>query len=354
MKTFLDRRSFIKMTTLGGIIMSTPGLASIFPISDKKMLPPLLIDLKGNPIVTLDEWKKQQELIRKRWLEYLGDLDSNPNPPKLQLIKEDRPEDLIRQLVSYESEPGITVQGYLIKPREISRPLPAVVAMHSTSDRQMVYIAGVEKGKIVDFGYQLAKRGFVVFCPLCFLWHDKGDRSYEQQVERFHKRHPKSKGMAKMLFDAKRAVDVLDNLDEVDSNRIGAMGHSLGAKEVLYLAAFDERVKVAVSNEGGIGIDFSNWDDVWYLGKEIHDFGHQHHELLSLIAPKPFLLIGGDAADGKRSEPYIESVLPVYGLYGEEKKKDIKLSNHGQGHSAGPLAQTWTYEWLIKYLMPAG
>ena len=75
---------------------------------------------------------------------------------------------------------------------------------------------------------------------------------------------------------------------------------------------------------------------------------------MSLVAPNPFLLIGGDSADGKQSEPYIESVLPVYDLYGEEKKKNLKLSNHGQGHSAGPLAQTWTYEWLIKYLMPAG
>ncbi len=145
MKTFLDRRSFIKMTTLGGLSMSTPSLASIFPVSNKETLPPLLVDSKGNPIATLDEWEKQRELIRERWLEYLGALESNPNPPKLQLIKEDRPEDLIRQLVSYESEPGITVQGYLIKPREISKPLPGIVAMHSTSDRQMVYITGVEK-----------------------------------------------------------------------------------------------------------------------------------------------------------------------------------------------------------------
>lgn len=39
-----------------------------------------------------------------------------------------------------------------------------------------------------------------------------------------------------------------------------------------------------VSNEGGIGIDFSNWDAIWYLGKEIHRFGHKHHGVLSLGA----------------------------------------------------------------------
>ena len=154
-----------------------------------------------------------------------------------------------------------------------------------------------------------------------------------------------------MLFDAQRAVDVLDNLSEVDPGRIGAMGHSLGAKEALYLAAFDERVKVTVSNEGGVGIDFSNWDAPWYLGRGIHDFGHQHHELLALIAPKPFLLIGGDFADGKKSEPYIDAVKPVYGLYGKDKMKNIKLLNHGQGHSAIHVAQSWTYNWLIDHLL---
>ena len=155
--------------------------------------------------------------------------------------------------------------------------------------------------------------------------------------------------MAKMLFDAQRAVDVLVNLEEVDPERIGAMGHSLGAKEVLYLAAFDDRVKVTISNEGGIGIDFSNWDDVWYLGKDIHNFGYQHHEILALVAPKSFLLIGGDGYDGEISKPYIEAVLPVYDLYGN-KKQNVELFNHGQGHSAVPAAEKATYDWMKKYL----
>ena len=345
----MKRRLFLKTTTLAGVSLSFAGLTSGIPGKKAEELQPLLIDSKGMPIKSLSGWKKQREVIKKRWLNYLGALEPNPVPPELKVLKEDRPKGLIRQLVEYESEPGIMVKGYLIKPQNISKPLPGVVAMHSTSDKQMVYIAGVEEGKIVAFGYKLAQQGFVVFCPLCFLWHNKGERTYEQQVELFHKQHPNSKGMAKMLFDAQRAVDVLVNLEEVDPERIGAMGHSLGAKEVLYLAAFDDRVKVTVSNEGGIGIDFSNWDDVWYLGKDIHNFGHQHHEVLSLVAPKSFLLIGGDSADGEKSRPYVEAVLPVYDLYGN-KRQNIELFNHGQGHSAIPAAEKLTYDWMKKYL----
>jgi dienelactone hydrolase len=154
--------------------------------------------------------------------------------------------------------------------------------------------------------------------------------------------------MAGMLYDAMRAVDILETLPEVDRSRIGAMGHSLGAKESLYLGAFDERVKVIVSNEGGIGIDFTNWDDSWYLGKEIHSFGHQHHEILALCAPKPFLLIGGSASDGEKSRKYIDAVKPVYKLYGKEQ--DLDFFNHGKGHNIVPEADKAAFDWLTDHL----
>ena len=352
-----SRRYFLKKTFNGITVLSLSSFFSFFHSGtcfaglsqNSDDLYPLLVDTTGNSIATLTEWKKQREVIRKRWLDYLGALEPNPNPPVLKLVKEDRPEGLIRQLVEYESEPGIMVQGYLIKPAIIDKALPGIVALHSTSDNKMYGIAGVEGGKAVSFGYRLAKRGFVVFCPMCFLWHDMEGRTLAQQVEKFKQRHPQSKGMAKMLFDAQRAVDILESLAEVDHNRIGTTGHSLGAKEAFYLIAFDDRVKSAVSNEGGIGIQFSNWDASWYLDKEIHNFGHQHHEILALVAPKPFLLIGGDSSDGEKSRPYIKSVYPVYDLYGE-KRQNIELFNHGQGHGVTPFAEKLTYDWLENNL----
>ena len=328
--------------------MSMPVLAHGMTDINTPDLPPLLVDSEGKPFHSLPKWKEQREWIKKRWLDYLGVIDPNPETPELKVLEEDRSGGLLRQYVEYEGEPGILVRGYLLIPENIDNPLPGVVALHSTSDNQMIHIAGIEEGRLVAFGYKLARQGFVVFCPQCFLWHDKDDRTYEQQVDLFTKRHPGSKGMAKMLFDAQRAVDVLESLKEVDSSQIGTMGHSLGAKEALYLGAFDDRVKAIVSNEGGIGIEMSNWDDVWYLNKDIHEFGHQHHEVLALVAPKPFLLIGGDGYDGELSRPYIEAVKPVYTLY--NKEQNLALKNHGEGHSAVPLAEKWTYNWMKDHL----
>jgi pimeloyl-ACP methyl ester carboxylesterase len=163
--------------------------------------------------------------------------------------------------------------------------------------------------------------------------------------------------MAKMLNDAQCAVDVLASLPEVDPERIGALGHSLGAKETLYLAAFDERVRAAVASEGGIGLTFTNWHDPWYLGPGIHepDFNLNHHQLLALVAPRAFLLLAGESgppntstADGDRTWPYVEAALPVYRLYGEPSR--LGLYNHHQGHSIPPDALERMIAWLQTYL----
>ncbi len=344
----IPRRKFIKNTgTVAAGCMLWPHTRGAEE-NQGKVLPELLVDSSGRPIVTIHEWEDKRKQIKSTWEAYLGVMDPVAKAPVVRILNEENTGDMIRQLIEYENEPGVFVRAYLLKTAGINTPLPGVVALHSTSDNKMLYIAGVEKGEIAALGYNLALRGFVVICPMCFLWQDRGERSYEEQVQRFKSMHPGSRGMAKMLFDAMRAVDVLDNIGQVDSERIGALGHSLGGKEAFYLGAFDDRVKVIVSNEGGIGIDFSNWDDTWYLGKEIHNFGHEHHELLALCAPKPFLLIGGDFADGSRSIPYIDAVKPVYKLYG--KTENLAIFNHGSGHNVTPEAEKHTYEWIMEHL----
>jgi len=353
----MKRTDFLK--TLGvtamGIGIGIPTLAHQisgrthgFSSSTGENLPDLLVNAKGKSIQSLRKWKKEKAVIKKRWLDYLGAIKPNPETPVLKVLSEERQKGIIRQYVEYEGEPGIMVRGYLLKPENLQQALPGVVALHSTSDNQMLCISGAEKGKYIQFGFELAQQGFVVFCPQCFLWFKNEGRNWEEQSMHYIKNHPGTTGMAKMLFDAQRAVDVLESLEEVDSSRIGCMGHSLGAKEALYLGAFDERVKTIVSNEGGIGIEMSNWDAVWYLGKEIHAFGHKHHEVLALAAPKSFLLIGGDSADGEHSRPYIEAVKPVYDLY--HKRQNLQLKNHGEGHSAVPIAVEWTYDWMKEHL----
>ena len=311
-----------------------------------------LVGEDGKRLATLDEWQTQRRKIRDWWIAFLQPLELPPSlPPPLTVMAEDKVDGIIRQLVRYQVETRIWTEAYLLKPAKVSRQLPAVAVFHSTVSHSIRQPAGVEGRPEKAFGLKLAQRGYVTFCPRNFLWPTNHKIAANEETRRFHDRRPNSKGMAKMLHDAQVAVDILCGLPEVDAERIGSVGHSLGAKEVLYLAALDERVKVTVSSEGGVGTGFSNWNAPWYLGSTIDDkstFTHEHHELLALAAPRPFLLLGGDSADGARSWPFIESALPVYKLFGGKPR--LGLFNHEKGHAVPPAAEKRIYEWMETYL----
>lgn len=316
---------------------------------------PLLVDDGGKAIATRESWEQQRTKVRDEWRKFLGPMPEPRPAVKLEVLKTERAAAIERTLVRYEGEPGLFVEGYLLKPlrnNDETLPFPGIVALHQTTKASIDEVAGVSGPDSMQIGLKLARRGSVVFCPRCFLWQDAKDLN--DAVEKHRERHPQSLGMAKMLYDAMRGVDVLVSLPDVDAKRIGAVGHSLGAKEALYLAAFDERIKAAVASEGGTGFRSTNWDAPWYLGPAIRDenFPLNHHQLLALIAPRPFLILGGEsgsgAADGERSWPLIEAALPVWKLYGEPTR--LGLLNHRQGHSISPESFEKIAEWLETYL----
>jgi hypothetical protein len=310
------------------------------------LLRPLLADAQGNRLGSLSEWKVQCQQFREAWVNSLGLWQAPFRAPEFQIVEFERTGDVVRQLIRYDSEFGVPVEAYLLRPARAGGRRPGVVVFHSTVDYTIRQPAGLEGPPEAAWGLRLAERGFVALCPRCFLWDGGQEANYSMRVSEHRHRHRNACGMAKMLYDARRAVDVLASLPQVDAQRIGAAGHSLGGKEALYLAAFDERVRAAVASEAGIGTGFSNWDAPWYLGTK--NFGHEHNELLGMIAPRAFLLIGGDSADGDRSWPFIASALDVYRFYNQPSR--IGLFNHRQGHTIPPIAEQRTYEWLQAYL----
>jgi dienelactone hydrolase len=267
------------------------------------------------------------------------------------VVEEDR-SDVLRQLIRYDAEPGLPVEAYLLRPIAKGPPAPAVVVLHSTADFTIRQPAGLEGPPQLHLGLQLAQRGYVALCPRCFLWQYGKPGRLADAVAWLDTRHHGVRGMAKMLFDAMRAVDLLASLPQVDTSRVGAIGHSLGAKEVLYLAAFDDRIRAAVSSEGGIGLTYSNWDAPWYLGDAIRrpGFPLDHGQVLALAAPRAFLLLGGDSADGDWSWPYIEAALPVWRL--TRAPEAVGLVNHHQGHAFPAIARERSVQWLDWFLRP--
>ena len=301
---------------------------------DVPPLVPLLVDGSGAKITTREGWETKRATYRADWQKRLGTIARNPaNPPKLTVLKEDRIDGCVRQHVSYESEPGFATEAYWIRPEKYVEKLPAVVVFHSTVDHSISQPAGLAGPEEKWFGLRYAKQGFATFSPRNFLWPTSDKIDAKNQAEKFLSRKPDCLGMEKMLHDALVAVDIVSARAEVDPQRIGAIGHSLGAKEVLYLAAFDDRVRATISSEGGIGKSFSNWEAPWYLGPLAKDeqFHHDHHELLACVAPRPFLLVAGESADSDRGWPLVDKAREVYELYG--KPAAVAQLNHRGGHA---------------------
>jgi len=316
-----------------------------------RLLQPVLEDNQRRTIDTLAGWRRRRNELEQGWRAVIGHLSwPRREPPRVDVVDEEHVGDVVRQRVQYFVEPDVRTEAYVLKPHQPRARCPGAVVFHSTTPESIRQPAGLADEAEKHFGLALARRGFVAICPRNFLWPDTTRMAAQDETRRFRARHPRARGMAKMLFDGQVAVDILAARSDVDPKRIGCIGHSLGAKEALYLAAFDPRITAAVSSEGGIGLTMSNWDAEWYLGDIVRQaaFTREHHELLALAAPRPFLLVGGDSADGAASWPWIAAARPVYRLYGTPPR--LGLLNHRRGHAVPPDIEPRLLEWLETYV----
>jgi dienelactone hydrolase len=288
-------------------------------------------------------------VIEQAWRERLGPMPQRPKSLASRVEHSENGDGFERRLVSFASAGSDRIQAYLLIPSDLKKGAkrPAVVAFHQTTSETLREPAGLGKNPTLALGIHLVKRGYIVLCPECYIMKDGGPR---QQAAAVAKTWPGLTGLGKMTFDASRAIDFLESQPSIDSARIGCIGHSLGAKEVLYAVAFEPRYQVGVFNEGGIGLRMSNWTDPWYLTAAMkeHIPAMENHQVLALCAPRPMLILGGDSADGDASWPLVQAALDVYRLFGADDR--IGLVNHHGKHSFPRAARETAYRWLDHWL----
>src|SRR5207253_10107573 len=108
----------------------------------------------------------------------------------------------------------------------------------------------------------LAVCGYVTLAP---DYPSFGDYSYDFTRSRFQS------GSMKAIWNNMRAIDLLQSMPEVDPERIDCIGHSLGGHNTMFTAAFDTRIKAAVSNCGFTsfakyyGGNLKGWTSVRYM-----------------------------------------------------------------------------------------
>jgi hypothetical protein len=280
-------------------------------------------------------------------------MSGNPPQPTVRHISTHREATYTGELIYLQVEPDYWEKIYIMLPTAVdrSRPLPVVIVPFYDVDTPAGTNLGGRSTTPIGtraFAHLAIQHGMAAVA-IRWFGESYGENSSEV-VANLKMRHPDVTGMGKWVWDSKRLLDYMATRPEFDMKRVGMIGHSLGGKMTLYAAAMDERIRAAVSSEPGIGLSFSNYDDFWYLGETMRKLekGTDHHELLALIAPRPFLLIGGDSADSDKSWHYINSARQVYATFGVPMH--IGYVNHRKGHSPTPESIHLAMEWLTRFL----
>ncbi len=145
----------------------------------------------------------------------------------------------------FTSEPGSRVPAVLYRPKNPKGPMPAIVFTfgHGGSKSQWQY----------NYGGQLfARLGLA-----CLALDPLGEEERHAKGRLGTRAHdPKSVSdradaagrliMGKLVFDTMRGIDFLVQRDDINSERIGVAGNSLGGAKAGWMAALEPRIKMAI------------------------------------------------------------------------------------------------------------
>jgi len=328
---------------------------------------PLLFD-NDTPVKTPEDWSKRRSEILATWRDLMGDWPPLIERPEIQYLEKTKRDNFTQHKVTVEIAPNNqTVPGYLLIPNG-DGPYPAVLVVYYDAE------AGVGLGReLRDFGYQLARRGFVALsigtpefaslkAPYKPLWDGPKDK-------------PQLQPLSALAYVAANCHTALANLPQVDPDRIGVVGHSYGGKWAMFASCLYEKFACAVWSDPGIVFEESrpniNYWEPWYLGwdadvqrergvpsderprtgpyKKMIATGRDLHELHALMAPRPFLVSGGAEDPPKRWQP-LNHTIAVNRLLGYTHR--VAMTNRPT-HGCTPQSNAQIYTFFEHFVHPA-
>ncbi len=159
--------------------------------------------------------------------------------------------------LTYEVEPGDRVPALLLVPDGVDsdHPAPAVAVWHQHNGQYHLgknEPAGLAGNPMHHTGVALVREGFVVLCPDALCFEERQDAQLKgANFERFEflRYVVAGKCMAwKNILDMRRAVDYLCSRPEVDAERMGCYGHSMGSTHTWLVGPWEPRLKCLVAN----------------------------------------------------------------------------------------------------------
>jgi pimeloyl-ACP methyl ester carboxylesterase len=294
-------------------------------------------------------------------------LGAPPDPAPLQPeVLEVAPGDgFRREHIKFQVSPGECSYAYLLIPNDLRTPSPAIYCHHRHENLFKLgkaEIVGLGGDKDQAIGLELVRRGYVVFAPDAIGFGERrapnsdGDSfdlaySFHQLAVRLLRGETLLK---KVIWDISRGVDYLETRTEIDSRFIGFIGYGYGGKMALWGAAMEPRIRAAVAHNGVITyrehLRRGEWFQAEFIVPRLMQVADVHH-ILSLVAPRPFLLstTDGDPQSTDAIEIY-QKTLPVYEKQGAANR--VAIYRYKTTEAFAPYMRINAYNWLDSWLKP--
>lgn len=313
------------------------------------------------PVQNAADWAVRAAHIKAGMQQAMGALNDTSRWASLnvEMVSEEKTAKYLRRKIRFTPEMGDRVPAWLLIPNELPAggKAAAMLCLHQTTKIGKDEPAGLGGKPSLYYAHELAERGYVCLVP---DYPSFGEYLYDFKTQGAQR----ASGSIKAVWNNMRAVDVLQMLPEVDKDRIGVIGHSLGGHNALFTAVFDERIKAVVTSCGFTpfhdyyGGKVAGWTSDRYMPR-IRDMYENNadkipfdfYEVIAAIAPRGVF----------SNSPLHDSNFDVGGVHkavtkaGEvfallKAEKNIWLVTPDAPHDFPETERRAAYEWLDQML----
>ena len=314
----------------------------------------------------LAEWQKERIRVRETIQQLLGDLPPRPEKLNVRTVSREEKNGYILEKFIFDNEFDSWVPGYLAIPTNVEGKVPVIVGLHGwgSSKENIFGISSTSQ----DVLALLVSNGYAVMAIDSYFHGERrghgpaGTREMQERVDQEISLFKINLWFGRSLWgmqlrDEQIALDYLLSRPEIDNEKIGVQGMSMGSTRAWWLAALDERVKAVV----GVAC-FTRYKELiaqrqlrahsiyYFVPGMLNHFDTE--ALMGLIAPRPFLVLTGDQDHGSPvsgMKVLEEKLDKVYGLYDRGSNfKSIIYEN--TGHVYTDKMKIEMINWFNKHL----